>query len=350
MLLLLAVALPACRPRIDEESVEFKVPVSVREVATDSVRDVVRTSGTLRAPETVQLRAETTGELKIARQANGRRIGEGDSVRAGAKIAEITGDDVRLAARTEATEQRYRSAKRDLDSKQVLFDQGLISEIELRAAEDAYVDAKIELDRSKLTVTRSTLVTPISGVVLTLARDERNQPIAEGQLVTQGQVIAQVAPLGNLVADVDLIGRDIARVKSGLKASVLHHAWPDEPFDGRVRRIAPSIDPATRALRAEVEIANSAGRLRPGMFVDVSLVVDERADVAVVPRRAVVERGGRKVVFVVKGQKVEETEVRLGFGDDDVVEIVEGLEPGDRVVITGLETLTDQASVRVTGS
>ncbi|MDH3592751.1 MAG: efflux RND transporter periplasmic adaptor subunit, partial [Planctomycetota bacterium] len=275
---------------------------------------------------------------------------EGDHVAAGRTIAEVTGDDVRFAARSESTDQRYRSAKRDLDSKQALFDQGLISELELRSAEDAFVDAKFEMERSKLTLARSTLVTPISGVVLSLARDERNQPIAEGQLVTQGQVIAQVAPLGTLVADVDLIGSDIARVRKGLSATVVHHAWPDEPFEGRVRRIAPSIDPTTRALRAEVEIANRGGRLRPGMFVDVSLIVDRRDDVSVVPRRAVVERGGRKVVFVVKGQKVQETEVRLGFGDDDIVEVVDGLEPGDRVVITGLETLTDEASVRVTGS
>ena len=114
-------------------------------------------------------------------------------------------------------------------------------------------------------------------------------------------------------------------------------------------RLAPSVDPITRALRAEVEVDNREALLRPGMFVEVTVVVERRIDVAVVPREAVTDRGGRRVVFVLTGQRVALREVELGLGDDEVVEIRSGVEPGDRVVLRGHETLTDQTRVRVTG-
>ncbi len=123
-----------------------------------------------------------------------RPLSEGDRVQAGQTIAEITGEEVRLAAGTEATRRRYEAALRDYESKKKLFEIGLISELEFRPVETALADAKIEWERSQLTETRSKLVTPISGVILRLARDEQNQPLAEGQLVAQGTEIARIAP------------------------------------------------------------------------------------------------------------------------------------------------------------
>ncbi len=83
------------------------------------------------------------------------------------------------------------------------------------------------------------------------------------------------------------------------------------------------------------------------MFVEVTLVIEQRVGVAVVPREAVDERGGKRVVFVVNGQRVAQREVALGLGDDEIVEVAGGVEVGERVVVRGLETLTDNQRVRV---
>ena len=101
-------------------------------------------------------------------------------------------------------------------------------------------------------------------------------------------------------------------------------------------------------MRAEVEVENSEQSLRPGMFVEVTLIGERRENVPVVPRSAVTDRGGRRVVFVVAGQRVALREVTLGLGDDTFVEVRRGLETGERIVVRGLETLTDQMLVRVT--
>ena len=86
------------------------------------------------------------------------------------------------------------------------------------------------------------------------------------------------------------------------------------------------------------------------MFVEVTLIVERREEVPVAPRDAVTERGGRKVIFVLKGQRVERRSVVLGLGDDDIIEVRQGVEPGERIVVRGLETLTDNQRVNVSGS
>ena len=294
--------------------------------------------------------ADTAGALMIARDAAGRRLTEGARVKAGQTIAEITGEEVRIAARTEATTQRYEAALRDWESKKRLYEDGLLSEQEFRQVTTTLADARLELQQSQLTENRSKLVTPISGVILHLGRDEQGQPLADGQLVVQGYEVAQVAPTGSLIAEVDLVGPDVARVREGLRCRIRHHAWEEESFEGQVLRLAPTLDPVTRTLRAEVSVSNRESRLRPGMFVEVTMIAERREDVPVIPREALAERGGRKVVFVLRGQKVNRREVVAGLGDDEIIEIRSGVEAGERIVVRGLETLTDGTRVQVSGS
>ncbi|HHN75045.1 MAG TPA: efflux RND transporter periplasmic adaptor subunit, partial [Acidobacteria bacterium] len=315
------------------------------------VEDSIVATGSVRASEVVALTVESPGLLEVARVGDeARRLAEGDLVAEGQIVATIRGEEVRLAARTEATERRFLTAKRDYESKQKLFEAGLIAEQEVIAAEAALADARLEVERSRYTEKQTQLVSPIAGVVLELARDAGGQPLADGQRVTTGFTVARIAPLDPVVADVDILGPDISRVRVGLPARVQHQGWPEHVFPGRVRRLAPTLDVRTRALRVEVEVSNPDLVLRPGMFVEATVIVETRKGVPVVPREAVAERAGRKVVFVLRGQRVAEREVRLGLGNDEVVEVLSGVEPGEKIVVKGLETLADESRVRVTGS
>lgn len=343
----LAAGLSGCAAPTDAESVEFRVPVSVEEVGVATIEDRIVTTGTLRTRELVTLNALDTGLLEIGESASGR-FSEGDLVRTGEEIARIVGEDVRLAARLAAARRAYEAAKSDLEANMDLFEKGLINQIVVDNKDSAFEEAKLNYERARRTEDRNRLVTPIDGVILKLARDADGQPLANGQLVNPGQLVAQIAPLDTLIADVDLIGEDVAAVRVGLEGRARYHAWNDRVFAGKVLRLAPTVDQRTRALRAEVEIDNRERLLRPGMFVEVTLIGDRRENVTVVPRRALTERGGRRVVFVLRGQRVARQEVTLGLGDDELVEVRGGVEPGERVVVRGLETLTDQMFVRVT--
>jgi len=342
------VLLAACGPGGDGDEVEFRVPVTVREVELGAVEDVIVATGNLRAPELAKLVVESPGKLSLSR-IGGRRLAEGDRVSAGQVLARVIGEDARLAARSEATRQRFESAEAELESRHQLFDDGLISREELRNAETALEEARLEWDRSRLTEERNRLATAISGVVLKLARDASGQPVAEGQLVSAGFEVAEVGPISSLVADVDLVGTDVGRVRTGQEARIRHGAFQRTAFPGEVVRLAPSVDPTTRSFRVEVEIDNAEERLRPGMFVEVTILVERREGVTVVPRDAVTERGGERVLFVLDGQRVSRRPVSLGLGDDQQVEVTDGIGAGERVVVRGLETLTDGTRVRVSG-
>ena len=350
----LAFALNACVPPQEVEEIEFQVPVSVEEVVNGTVESKIVTSGNLRAPEIETLTALVAGTLQISDTISEdgtatRRLAEGDRVNAGDEIAFISGEDVRLEVGRESMQQRYNSARLDYESARRLQEQGLIGASELSKAQATMEDARLQLDRSQRTEARAHLVSSIDGVVLKLARDAKGQLMTNGQLVNVGLEIAQIAPVEELIADIDLVGRDgLALVQVDQEARVSHHAWVDQAFNGRVLRIAPTVNEQTRALRAEVVIDNSTGMLRPGMFVEVTLIVERHENVPVVPRRAITERGGRSVAFVLRGQRVAQVDVSLGLGDDENIEIRSGISAGDRVVVRGLETLTDQMPVRVT--
>lgn len=339
--------LDACVQQQEVREPEFQVPVSVEEVGLGTVEDVITTTGTLRAAQSVVLRVETGGLLTIAHH-GGRRLAEGDAVSAGTTIAEVSGEDARVEAGIEAAQQRHDMAVWELERTRRLVKEGIVPEEQLRQKESQVAEAELALDRSRLTNTRSRLVTPISGTLLELGRDEQGLPIADGQLVSRGTVIARVAPIKSLIADVDILGPDLGRVRTGLDARLRYFAFDRQTFPGTLKRLAPSLDPQTHTLRAEVEVDNAAGLLRPGMFVEVEIVTERREQVPVIPREALAVRGGKNVVFVLAGSTVERREVIVGLGDDARVEIRQGLEPGEKVVVRGLETLTAGTRVRVT--
>ena len=344
--------LSGCSQDNPAEKVEFLVPVTVTKVGKTDVEDRIVSTGTLRTTKVARLEVETGGILEFLTNREGERYREGDRVKAGDVIARITGDDVRLAARKKANYQKFKTAKEEYESTKELYDEGFRSKSELLKMESSLEDARTEYERSLNSQNRSQLATPIDGVILRLARDRdnQNQPLAVGQYVNPGFEVARIAPTDILIADVDLVARDIAKVKVGLPARVQHYAWKNEIFNGKVVRLDPLIDPVTRALKAEVEVDNPEGKLRPGMFVEVTIVKENRKDVPFVPREAVTNRGGKWVVFLLKGQRVAMKKVVLGLGDDSIVEIREGLSEGERIVTRGLETLADQTRVRVTGT
>ena len=345
---LLAV-LSGCAPPPSMPDTEFRIPVEVEDVGTGTVEDLVVATGNLRPTGIVTLDIETPGLLQIARNADGQRLAEGMRVSAGDIVARVTGEDARLHARLETTRQALEAAEAHLERRRELHAANLAHEEELQQAQERYETALYNFERSTLDAEKATLTTPIDGTILRLARDTNGRPQADGQLVRQNFTVAEIAPLDELVADIDLIGPELARVEVGLAARIRHYAF-EESFTGEVIRLSPMLDPNKHTFRAEVAVANDERLLRPGMFVEVIVVVEQRSDVVVVPRDAIANRAGKRVAFVLDGQRVSRRDLRLGLGDDDKVQVLDGVAEGDRVAVRGLETLIDGSRIRVVGT
>jgi RND family efflux transporter MFP subunit len=134
-----------------------------------------------------------------------------------------------------------------------------------------------------------------------------------------------------------------------MDARVELDALPGRNFSGKVVRVAPSFDPLTRTLDAEVQLSNDGGELRPGMYGRGFVRREIRPNTPVVPVNAVQISSGKKYVFVLHDTKVERRQVVTGAEVDggDALEIRSGLAPGEEVVIAGADALADGAQVRV---
>lgn len=344
------ILLCACDGVINPPPVEFRIPVEVETVLTGTVEDLIVTTGTLRTRESVILTVEIAGYLAIGRDADGNRLTEGSIVAVNQLIAQTTGEDTRLASRLNATRQHLQAVKQELARRERLYERKLIAEEDVARTRATYENALHDYQMSQRTSERARITTPIAGVVLQLARNQNGQPVADGQKVNQGFEVARIAPTDRLIAEVDLVGPELSRVRTGQTVRIRHFAFEDVVMQGTVVRLSPSMDPGTHSFRVEVEVDNTLELLRPGMFVQASIISARHDDVAIVPRDAVTQRAGRNVVFVIDGQRAVRRNVSLGITQDDKIEVREGVKPGERIVVRGLETLTDGTRVRVISS
>ena len=342
--------LAACDGVITTPPVEFRIPVEVENVTTGTVEDRIVTTGTLRTRESVILNVEIPGFLALGRDAAGNRLTEGAIVEVDQLIAQTTGEDARLATRLDATREHLQAVKQELTRREQLYARKLIAEEDVARNRATYENALHDYEISQRTSERARITTPIAGVVLHLARDQNGLPVADGQKVNQGFEVARIAPTDRLIADVDLVGPELARVQTGQTVRIRHYAFEDEIMEGTILRLSPAMDPGTHGFRVEVEVDNSSELLRPGMFVQASIIAARHDDIAIVPRQAVTQRAGRNVVFVIDGQRAVRRNVSLGLADDDKIEVRDGVKPGERIVVRGLETLTDGTRVRVISS
>lgn len=185
------------------------------------------------------------------------------------------------------------------------------------------------------------LRSPISGVV-TARNYDPGDMTGNMPVLTVGQLSPVVKVMINITEN------DMSKIAAGMPVSVKFDAFGDEVFSGKVSRIHPTVDTATRTFQVEVQVANPKEEIKPGMFARVDINLGDQDNV-VVPDRAVVKQtgSGNKYVYVLRGNKVSFQRVELGQRLDTSYELLSGIEDGDTVVVTGQARLIDGAEVEV---
>jgi Cu(I)/Ag(I) efflux system membrane fusion protein len=169
--------------------------------------------------------------------------------------------------------------------------------------------------------------------------------VIDGQAVRPGDNLFLIADRRTLWVDVAVFERDAPAVRVGMPATVRVDAVPGGAFRGRLTFIQPQLDEQTRTLTARLEVDNAGGALRPGMYATVELASTGRRAVAV-PIAAVLPTGTRNIVFVNRGDgRFLPREVRVGQHGDSLVEILEGLRPGDEVVASATFLLDSESNL-----
>ena len=253
--------------------------------------------------------------------------------------------DLKLA---ETNAERSRNLfARQLLPKQTLDDtearyQAAVAQLDLARAQNQQSNAR--LDELKINLENTNILSPVNGFVARRAADP-------GAFVGQNAPVVDVVDISSVRLVVNVVEKDLRPLKAGDVTRVEVDAYPGEVFTGRIARVAPVLDPATRTASIEIEIPNQGYRLKPGMYARVSITTDQRIDTLVVPTNSVVDLGGRRGVFLAgENNTVTFRAVRVGIEEDKQIEILDGLVAGDRVVTTGAAALTDGARVVIAGA
>ena len=251
--------------------------------------------------------------------------------------ANVTQRENEVQLQQNALERAKTTFERGLTARQLLED----AEARYNAAASQLLVAKAQqsqtqsrIDELKITLSNTTVLSPVDGFV-----SRRN--LDPGAFANANTPLLQVVDIGTVRLVANLVEKGFRKVTPGVEAKVQVDTFAGEDFTGRVSRVAPVFDPATRTAQMEIEVPNPGFRLKPGMYARVRLTLERRPDALTVPSNAVVDADGKRGVFMVKDQIAKFVVTKVGLSDGDRIEIVEGLKEGDRVITTGALALRD---------
>ena len=318
------------------------LPVVAGEVTEGDLVLSINTTGQVRSESEGRIRNEVAGT--VARVL----VRPGDRVRRGQTIVELDArpfeiDLAEAEVALKQAQQQYEDLYRpDSAATGVMPTQVRLDAFVIRSGLAA---SRVRLDRAKLARERSAITAPFSGTI------DRINTVA-GDRLNAGQDIGTLVDLENLRIEAAVLEHDLPLIRVGGEAVITSAAIPGQAINGRVAAILPMVDSVTRAGRAFVR-TTGGGALRPGMYADVRLEAQRLTDRRLVPTRAIIERDGRPLVFVVKDGRAQWTYVLPGRSNGRETEILpdstSGIIPvnvGDRVIVEGHLTLTHDAPVR----
>jgi Cu(I)/Ag(I) efflux system membrane fusion protein len=173
-----------------------------------------------------------------------------------------------------------------------------------------------------------TFRSPVSGIVM-------EKKAVQGMRFMPGDTLYQIADLSSVWVIAEVYEQDIAMVRAGTRATVRVDAYPDRKFEGRITYVYPTLKPETRTVAVRLEIANPGLLLKPAMFAKVELPAGGGGKVLAVPVSAVIDSGTRQIVLVQRGEgRFEPREVKLGERTDRYVQILQGVQEGEEVVVS----------------
>ena len=309
---------------------------------TESWESLLTAVGSLEAVRGVMVTAELTGKVvDIAFE-------PGTMVRAGDLLAKQ--DTSTEEAQLRAAEATAALAKSNYDRMKELLGRKIISQSEYDNTEAQYKQAMAQCDNIRTVIAKKNVRAPFAGRL-------GIRLINLGQVLNEGQTIVSLQALDPIFVNFLLPQQELAKLQPGLTVRVTTDALPGQTIEGKITALNPQVDASTRNIRIQATVANGQERLRPGMYVNVAVVLPARDKVLAIPATAVLYAPYSDSVFLVEEKKSEKggqpiTAVRqqfaqLGEKRGDFVCVVSGLKEGETVVSSGVFKLRNGQDVVV---
>ncbi len=356
-----------------KEDKENSVAVELAVAHKGEISASVSSTANLKARREVALASQTEGVVRNV------LVEEGDFVQKGQALCRL--DDTEAQIRLQSSRQKLAQAKLQLEKATILqdksnvqlantreeyeryhklYEERLVSEREVAQVKykldelehDLKVSSsesrellhrvdelKAEIEQSELEIARTVIEAPFAGFIT-------SREIDLGQTVRTIETLFKLGDFSPLQAEVFLSERDASRINPGQVTTVFSGVESTLGLQGRVARISPVVDQATGTVKVTIELAGDNDLFKPGGFVRVDIRTDTRQDRVLIPKRAIVEEDGDTFVFVASEDTVRRVNVALGYQDGGDVEVVEGVAPGDSVVVAGQGGLKEGSKIR----
>ena len=330
-------------------SVTILGPESVVVLDSITLKSGPAISGTLTAEREARVRAQVAGTVIATYSEQGQRVTQG------AVLARIDGQAVRDAyfsakSQVRSAQLAQEVAKRNLERSQTLARAGAIADRDLETATwnatnaDAQLaDAKARLASAEQELQYTTVRAPFAGVV-----SERSA--SAGDVLQTGGALYTIIDPASLRFDGTVPAEEVGRLERGAPVEFAVSGYPGKVFNGKIDRINPTADPATRQVRVYVAVPNPDQRLVAGLYAEGRVGTAVRRAV-VAPASAVDQRGVTPTVLRIRQGRVEQVTVQLGARDeaDDRIELRAGVTAGDTLLLGNAAGVLPGAAVRVTG-
>lgn len=307
-------------------------PVEVLAAYKTTLFDSVESLGTTQANESIDITPTVTESIAEIRFTDGQEVSKGDVI----VVLEQREEQAQLNAAKARLEENRRelrrleellknkaAARRDYDERLTLIEV-----------------AKREVEEAEARIGDRTLTAPFDGV-LGIRR------MSAGALVQPGQIITTLDDLSRIKLDFTVPSRFLPSLKEGVRINAINDAMGEKVFSGEVASVNTRIDPVTRSVLVRAYLSNEERSLKPGLLMRVTLMRDEHEGL-VVAEESVTQRGTRAFLFIVgNDDTVEQREVVLGTRTPGQVEVLEGLQEGEKVITRGVNVVRVGQKVKI---
>jgi membrane fusion protein, multidrug efflux system len=307
------------------------MPAETSVVTKQPVVDRFETVGSVEAGQAITVVSEIDAAVRSL------PFREGQPVRRGTLLALL--DDAQLKAEVDRTSAIRDQNQATYKRVKVVVEQGAGSAQDLDDAAAALKVSQANLAFARTRLSKTRVVAPFSGIV-------GSKEVSAGAYLKAGTPITDLANSSELKVTFSVPERYLSKLTHGSPVTVSTTAYPGYSLQGRIDVIDPVLDPATRSAKVIARVKNPGGKFRPGMSANIEAVLSERMNALTIPTEAVFAEGDQTLVYVVRADStVSRTPIKLGTRLADVVEVVEGLQEGDRIVRAGHQKLFDKAHV-----
>ncbi|MBN1562063.1 efflux RND transporter periplasmic adaptor subunit [candidate division KSB1 bacterium] len=340
-ILIFGVLLMGCGREDVEIDTSVTVPVSVEDVKLKSIEEFIETTGTARALQEVELSAETDGYYRLGKNARGKFYTLGDVVNPADVIVHIDNPELENNTKIESQKLNLDISKSEFEKQQALYEKGGVTLRELKNAEQAFIDAQYNYDNAQIQLAKLKVQSPFRGIIVDLPY------FTPGTRISTNALVAKVMNYARLYMDVSYPAKHLGRIEVDQMVRALNYTMTDDTLNGRVTQVSPAIDSETRTFKASIEINNPEWKFRPGMFIKVETVVAHKDSAIVIPKSIIIQSRGARRVYVVDRGVAHGRRIVTGLENPTQVEVIEGLQVDDRLIVKGYETLSDQTKVRI---